>query len=129
MQVHWAIQKWEYLFIQKITHSLMKSFTNLIVGVYLSWCLLGCIDSRQNTLMQQGNKFVEKIEQYKKDNNKLPLSLSDIGITLKSESDPPIYYERIDDIHYTVSFGTILGESKIYYSDSKKWEDQYREMK
>ncbi|MBK8485174.1 MAG: hypothetical protein IPO86_05425 [Saprospiraceae bacterium] len=79
--------------------------------------------------MQQGNEFIEKIEKYKKDNNKLPTSLSAIGIAIKNESDPPIYYERKDSIHYTVSFGTTLGESKIYYSDSKKWEDRYREMK
>jgi type II secretory pathway pseudopilin PulG len=79
--------------------------------------------------MQQGNEFVKKIEQYKKDNNRLPVSLSDIGITVKSESDPPIYYDKRDSIHYTIFFGTTLGESKIYYSDSKKWEDRYRAMK
>jgi type II secretory pathway pseudopilin PulG len=107
----------------------MKTFKSLIVGVYFSLCLLGCKGSRENTLMQQGNEFVGKIEQYKKDNNRLPVSLSDIGITVKSESEPPIYYEKRDSIHYTVSFGTTLGESKIYYSDSKKWEDRYREMK
>jgi type II secretory pathway pseudopilin PulG len=107
----------------------MKSFTSLIMGVYLPFCLLGCKESRENALMHQGIEFVEKIEQYKKDNNRLPITLSDIGITVKSESDPPIYYEKRDSIHYTVSFGTILGESKIYYSDSKKWEDRYREMK
>lgn len=107
----------------------MKIVTSSIVGVYFSLCLLGCKGSRENTLMQQGNEFVEKIEQYKKDNNRLPVSLSDIGITVKSESKPPIYYEKRDSRHYTVSFGTTLGESKIYYSDSKKWEDRYREMK
>lgn len=107
----------------------MKSFTSLVIGVYLSLCLLGCKDSREHTLMQQGNEFVVKIEEYKKDNNRLPVSLSDIGITVKNESDPPIYYEKKDSIHYTLSFGTTLGESKIYYSDSKKWEDRYREMK
>jgi hypothetical protein len=79
--------------------------------------------------MQKGNEFVDKIEQYRKDYFRLPESLSDIGITVKSELDPPIYYEKRDSIHYTVSFGTILGESKIYYSDSKKWEDRYRTMK
>lgn len=107
----------------------MKTFTSLIVGVSLSFCLLGCKSRRENTLMHQGNEFVEKIEQYKKDNNRLPVSLSDIGITVKSEYEPPIYYEKRDSIHYTISFGTTLGESKIYYSDSKKWEDRYREMK
>ena len=107
----------------------MKSVTTLIVGVCFSLCLFVCKGSRENNLMQQSNEFVKKIEQYKKDNNRLPVSLSDIGIIVKNESDPPIYYEKKDSIHYTVSFGTTLGESKIYYSDSKKWEDKYREMK
>jgi type II secretory pathway pseudopilin PulG len=107
----------------------MKPFTSLIVGMYFLLCLVGCKSNRESSLMQQGNEFVEKIEKYKKDNNKLPLSLSDIGVTVQSESDPSIYYEKKDSTHYTVSFGTTLGESKIYYSDSKKWEDRYREMK
>ncbi len=79
--------------------------------------------------MQEGNEYIKKIEHFKKINNTLPNSLSDIGISVFSESDPPIYYEKIDSIRYIISFGTTLGDSKIYYSDTKQWEDRYREMK
>lgn len=35
---------------------------------------------------------------------------------------------KMDSLHYTLSFGAKLGESKIYYSDSKKWEGRNREI-
>ncbi len=90
---------------------------------------LGCEGNRESNLTHQGNEFVRKIELYKKTNSTLPKSLSDIGIIVRDECDPPIYYDKKDSIHYTLSFVIVLGESKIYYSDTKKWEEKYREMK
>jgi len=104
-------------------------FTISVLVLFGLFALWGCGNNRENYLIQQGNEFVKKIEQYKEVNNRLPASLSDVGIVVKDEANPPIYYERRDSIHYTVWFGTTLGESKIYYSDSRKWENFYREMK
>lgn len=55
-------------------------------------------------------------------NGYLPNSLKDIGIKEKDGSDPPLYYQKAKNAsyEYSVSFGTSLGESKIYYSDSKE---------
>ena len=58
-----------------------------------------------------------------------PSSLSDIGIVVVDESNPLYYYQRIDSLHYTLSFSNGVGESKIYYSDSRKWEDFPRPIK
>lgn len=79
--------------------------------------------------MREGNVIIKKIELYKQQNRQLPNSLSDLGISEKDESDPPLYYERRDSTHYTLSFNISMDDSKFYYSDSKKWEDNYREMK
>lgn len=85
--------------------------------------------AQTDSLIEQGNSIVQKIEKYKTEYNKLPNSLEDIGIPVVSEIDPPLYYEKRDSIHYTVAFSTSPDNSKIYYSDSRKWENSYRKMK
>jgi hypothetical protein len=95
---------------------------------YIYLCLLVVvISSCRNPEIDLGNGIIVKIELFKKKNGKLPDQLSDLGI--KETEQGPIYYEKRDSINYTVSFGTSMGESMIYYSDSKKWEELYREMK
>ncbi|MCX6232780.1 MAG: hypothetical protein NTZ33_14675 [Bacteroidetes bacterium] len=79
-------------------------------------------DSRDNNLINEGNILVNKVEIYKKTNGKLPLTLKEIGI--KEDDNYPLFYLiRADSVNYMIWFGTSLGESKTYYSDSKKWED------
>ena len=101
----------------------------IILGLLVLFYMLYPSNHRDGKLMGEGNSIVKKIEDYRKINNSLPVSLTDIGIKVKDEANPPIYYEKRDNSHFTVSFGTSLGESKIYYSDSKRWENFYREMK
>jgi hypothetical protein len=48
--------------------------------------------------------------------------LEDVGLKEELGVDA-LYYQKKDSINYILSFGTILGESKIYYSDTKTWED------
>jgi len=79
----------------------------------------------ETRLIKEGDKVIKKIEQFRSLNNRLPESLTDIGIIVKDEGDPPFYYQKKDSVHYTISFGTILGESKVYHSDSKKWLDTF----
>jgi len=86
-------------------------------------CLCACV-SREERLTKAGNEVIKKIEHYRQMNGTLPKSLSDIGIKEKEEG--PIYYEKRDSINYTVWFGTSIGESKIYYSDSNRWEQHLR---
>ncbi len=77
-------------------------------------------DGRNGALVKQGNEVVHKVESFKKTNGRLPNSLSEIGIEEKEEG--PIYYDKKSDTRYIVWFGTILGESITYDSDTQKWE-------
>ena len=79
-------------------------------------------DSRDNTLKRKGNEIVASINEYKKSRGKLPNSLNDIGI-IETETGP-LYYDKQDSIHYVVWFGTTLGQSVTYHSDSHKWVDE-----
>jgi hypothetical protein len=40
----------------------------------------------------------------------------------------PLFYEKRDSVNYMVYFGTSLGESMIYYSDTKEWDYRLRGM-
>jgi hypothetical protein len=87
-------------------------------------------DYRDNKLQRKGNEIINKIEQFKTTNKRLPNSLKEIGL-IEEEGVDALYYSKQekDSENYMISYGTSLGESKIYYSDTKKWEDFYREMK
>lgn len=101
-------------------------FTKIFYCIYillLSSSLIACND-RDKILISQGNTLVNKVELYRQKNGELPTSLSDIGIIEKAEG--PLYYQKKDSTRYIIWFGNSLGESKTYYSDSKKWEDQQR---
>ena len=80
--------------------------------------------NRETILLKQSNDVIEKVDDFKSKKGHLPLSLEDIGI--KETVEGPIFYTRLDSLNYAVYFGTSLGESKIYYSDSKKWENRLR---
>ena len=84
--------------------------------------------AREERLIKRGDALVKKIEVFRSDHNKLPNSLEEIEIEELDGRDV-LYYDKRDSLYYTVSFGTSLGESKFYYSDTKKWEDKYREVK
>jgi hypothetical protein len=74
--------------------------------------------------MKKGDNLILHIENYKKQTDSLPMSLKDLGI--RETEKGPLYYRRKDSNTYIIWFGTILGESKTYYSDKKKWEDHQR---
>lgn len=79
-------------------------------------------NDRENRLMRDGNVIVKKIETFKAENERLPNSLEEIGIKIQDGKDA-LYYDKKDSTLYIIWFGMSLGESKTYYSDSKKWED------
>ncbi len=78
--------------------------------------------------MKEGDALVERIEMFRTESKRLPNTLEDIGIEEREGADV-LYYTKRDSSHYIVSFGMSLGESKFYYSDTKEWEEKYREMK
>jgi hypothetical protein len=104
----------------------------LIFGIiFIIFCsyLFYLKNYRDSRLINEGNEIVIKVEDYRSKYNRLPSSLNEIGIVEK-EGVNALYYSIKDSLseNYIIWFGTSLGESKIYYSDTKQWENGYREM-
>jgi type II secretory pathway pseudopilin PulG len=78
-------------------------------------------NEKDQQMIFRGNIIIQKIEDFKRNKGYLPNSLNDIGI-----NDNELFYNKWDSVHYMIWYGTTLGESVTYYSDSKKWEDSQR---
>jgi hypothetical protein len=85
-------------------------------------------NERENRLKEKGSVLIEKIELFRLEHKRLPNTLEEMGIEERDGIDE-LYYDKRDSSNYTISFGTSLGESEFYYSDTKQWEDRYREIK
>jgi len=109
------------------TKKIITAILIIIVGLFCLW-FFWLRNAREKRLTKEGYIIIEKIEKFKQEYNRLPNTLSEIGIIEKDETNPPLYYDKRDSVHFTISFGISLDDSKIYYSDSKKWEDSFREM-
>ncbi len=75
---------------------------------------------REKNKIKMGNEIVNEIENFKENKGKLPETLSEIGIKEKEEG--PIYYKKQNETKYILWFGTTLGESVTYNSDTKEWK-------
>lgn len=103
----------------------MKKKLLIIFFFFLAFIFTLCFsDQEEVTLLMKGDDIIKRINDFKSKKGYLPLSLEDIGV--KDTEEGPIFYELLDSLNYSVHFGTSLGESKIYYSDSQKWEDRLR---
>ena len=102
----------------------MKSLKG-ILAVWISTCLLGGCTNRAEQLMSEGDQLVRRIEVYRKKSGVLPPSLAAMGIAEVEEG--PLYYQPKRDTAYVVWFGTTLGESMTYHSDTRQWQAKQRE--
>lgn len=48
---------------------------------------------------------------------------------MEEENSNALYYDIRNDTSYTVSFIMSIDYNKTYYSDTKKWENGYRDIK
>lgn len=96
---------------------------NKIIILTLFFIFFSCFDRREKLLKQDTIVLIEKIEDYKKLYGKIPPDLKSIGVDEKEEG--PIFYTPWNDsINYIIYFSEGgVGESKKYYSDTKKWEN------
>jgi hypothetical protein len=101
--------------------SLMVAFLITLGGSFLIWFFCFRI-SREEKLKERGNNIVVRIERFRTDFGRLPNSLEEIGLKEEVSADA-LYYQKRDTSIYILSFGTALGESMIYYSDGKTWEE------
>lgn len=92
----------------------MKQLTITILFSCIVTIFISC-DNTEKT----GNEVIKKIENYRSKNNRLPESLTNIGIEEKEEG--PIYYRKDSETDYVVWYGLTIGESRIYDSKTKTW--------
>lgn len=72
------------------------------------------------TRMKEGNAIVQSVELFRAKYNRLPNSLSEMGLP-ESEAGPLYYLKEDNGKDFMVWYGTTLGESTTYYSLDKKW--------
>jgi len=97
----------------------MKKYIYFIGVILLIVSMFSCLN-RERKMEESGANYVLKIEEYKEQYGVYPNSLADIDIEYKEEG--PLHYEKKNDTLFIIWFGQELGESKIYYSDTKKWD-------
>ena len=67
---------------------------------------------------REGNRIITAIDAFQVKNGRLPETLEEIGIR---QNDPTVFYQKVAEREYRVWFGTSLGESEIYDSQTKAW--------
>lgn len=95
-----------------------------IFTAFLFTCIVGC-NTRDNQLQGKAKFLIEQIENYESEFGEVPASLEDLD---NVEESIELHYRKMDSQNFIIWYGTTLGESMIYYSDSEKWEDGYREI-
>ena len=69
--------------------------------------------------IREGNALVGKVEAYRRGHHRLPASLEEAGISEPDSSR--LFYEKCNDGRYVVWFGTSLGKSMSYSSETGNW--------
>ena len=88
-----------------------------ILTIILLFGLYSC--DRKSDRQEYAEMIIEKVYIFKKENNRLPKNVSEIGLI--ELEDSPAFYEQKTDSTFIVWFGLSVGESKVYSSLNKKW--------
>lgn len=118
--MHSAGAKFERTAVSRPYFMTLKFISNLVPVLAFAIVFTSCSAGSESRRLREGSEIINKVENFKKDKGRLPNSLSELGI--EEKLDGPIYYNKRSDTKYVVWFGTSLGESVTYDSDSKKWE-------
>jgi hypothetical protein len=86
----------------------------LLIGIY------SC--EFKNDRQEYAEMLIEKVEKFKKTNNRLPKDVTELGLNEKMDS--PAFYEMETDSTYIVWYGLSVGESKVFKSSTKKWTEE-----
>ena len=90
----------------------------LIVKILIYVSFFGLI-SCQSENEKYADNIINKVEDFKKQNGRLPNEVSEIG--LEEWENSLAFYQKKSDSTYVVWIGLGLGESKIYNSETGKW--------
>jgi hypothetical protein len=86
---------------------------------WCGWIFYGGLWWQSKANQRLGEQLVEKVEIYRHVQGRLPESLEDVGV---HNNDLPVYYEKKSGDRYILWYGTTLGESAVFDSQTKKWE-------
>jgi hypothetical protein len=68
---------------------------------------------------RKASEVISRVEAFRKSHRSLPETLDEVGM---ADPDLKVFYRRNGDTQYYVWFGTTLGESETYDSQTKRWE-------
>jgi len=105
----------------KIALLIICSFVALVI--IFNFVQKFAANSEEKHLINEGNKIIVKVEDFKKLNNRLPVSLTEIGMT-DSEKGPLYYSIGNDSTYYHVWFawGSSFFGSEVYDSKTQNWK-------
>jgi hypothetical protein len=98
---------------RKPSHALLAAAA---LALSLCSCHTQALDEQR---IQKGKELTAKVEGFRREKGRLPDSLGELGVEEIIEG--PLYYTKSGETSYTIHFGTTLGESVIYNSDTKEW--------
>jgi hypothetical protein len=90
-----------------------------VIFLFIWGILQGC-NNYKNEMINAGNEVISRLENFREDTGKLPDNLIEIGVD--SSLLEIICYSKTDSMNYIVWFGTNVGESMKYDSNTKKWK-------
>jgi hypothetical protein len=98
------------------------SLISVLIIVVLSISLLQYNEKLR--YYKKAKNIIQKIDEFKKENNYLPTSYLQIDIKEPDGEGP--YFESINDTTYMVYYNIGFDNHLIFYSDIRKWEDDFR---
>jgi len=100
-----------------------KIVISLIIGIVAIFGAIYVFNRLENSSYKsEGENFISKIEDYKKNKGKLPETINDLDESNKEMGEGP-YYRKIDESTYNVYFNIGFDNQIIYDSKTKKWKD------
>ena len=94
----------------------------LLVVLAVSLIISLLIYKENQTYENKGEYLINKIENFRIKNKRLPNTILELGEKEPMNQGP--YYEKKDSVNYIIYFTIGFDEAKIYYSETKKWVDK-----
>jgi len=69
--------------------------------------------------IRDGNRLISEIEAFQRSHSRLPSQLSEVSS--RAAEQQLLFYQKCSETKYVIWFGTTLGESITYHSDSRDW--------
>lgn len=110
--------------IRKVVYAICFIFL-ILIGFWYFYLR----NAKENRLKKEGAEVVRLVEKYRQEKNKLLYSISELGLIDDDNTELYLQYKKIDSINYYVWVGLSSEQSIFYYSDSKRWENSFREIK